>query len=386
MANQSNVLTFSPRETKHPLYNKLKEINSNTTKVKLRAKRSSSGKYILYLEQFHKGRRIRDYLELYIYGQKNTKGKDKETLKRAVAILHKKDSDYLEKKRGIHADKSKVEKGFVEYFEELVQTKYLKDKSWRHTLLYLKKFFKHDKPFYELDKKQFERFKEFLFNQERLKSNNTIHTYFAKVKAALNKAVDDDYIVKNPAKYISIPKQDTKREYLDLEELKILDKTACKSMDTKNAFLFSCFTGLRVSDLKHLTWNSVQKGYLYYRQEKTKNNERLKLSRRALKILEKQRAYQESQQKGLGDNRIFLLISDNHSNHHIKTWVKEAGILKNITWHSGRHTFATLNLTYGNDIYTTSKLLGHKDVKVTQIYAKLIDSKKDAAVDNLPDW
>ena len=61
-----------------------------------------------------------------------------------------------------------------------------------------------------------------------------------------------------------------------------------------------------------------------------------------------------------------------------------SGIEKNISFHTSRHTFATLSLTYDVDIYTVSKLLGHSDVRITQIYAKLIDKKKEEAIDKLP--
>jgi site-specific recombinase XerD len=64
--------------------------------------------------------------------------------------------------------------------------------------------------------------------------------------------------------------------------------------------------------------------------------------------------------------------------------IEQTDIQKKITFHCGRHTFATLCLTYDIDIFTVSKLLGHTDVKNTQIYAKLIDKKKDQAIDKLP--
>ena len=70
----------------------------------------------------------------------------------------------------------------------------------------------------------------------------------------------------------------------------------------------------------------------------------------------------------------------------LQRWVMRAGITKSITFHCARHTHATLLLTYGADIYTVSKLLGHKDVKTTQIYAKIVDQKKIDAVNNLQQY
>jgi site-specific recombinase XerD len=68
----------------------------------------------------------------------------------------------------------------------------------------------------------------------------------------------------------------------------------------------------------------------------------------------------------------------------LKQWVLKAGITKHITFHCARHTFATMLLTYGTDIYTASKLLGHKEIRTTQIYAKIVDAKKEDAVNALP--
>ncbi len=151
------------------------------------------------------------------------------------------------------------------------------------------------------------------------------------------------------------------------------------SEQTKRAFLFTCFTGLRVSDIKRLTWENIQSGYLDFRQQKTKGIERIKLSKSALEIIESQKG-----ERTAPAGKVFDIISAYSTNDHIRQWARDAGINKNITWHCGRHTFATLCLSAGNDIYTVSKLLGHKDVKVTQIYARLIDTKKDEAIDKLP--
>ena len=390
MPKQANILEFISGLPKHPIFKKLQEINSHTSRVKLRARKSSSGKFSFYLEEFpentkkkKKDNRKRTNLKLYYWGKENTKGKDKQSLEEATATLFERHNT-LRKKNGNIVDEKRNETSLIEYFETLVQKKYKTDKSWKHTLNYLKEFFKYDVPFYELAEKHCEEFRDYLLNHPKLNSRNTVHTYFAKVKACLNFAVKDNYIVKNPAQFLKVKKQETFREYLELEEMKLLDRTLCKSDQTKRAFLFTCFTGLRISDIKKLRWDEIRDNYLIYRSQKTDRVEKMKLHGRALKILAEQRAYQTEIRSF--SKKVFKLISDNHSGQQIKQWAKDAGINKKITWHSGRHTFATLNLTAGNDIFTTSKLLGHKDVKVTQIYAKLIDTKKDEAIDNLPDW
>jgi site-specific recombinase XerC len=207
--------------------------------------------------------------------------------------------------------------------------------------------------------------------------------YLAKLKAALNIAIKEKILTVNPAQDISIDKENTHTENLTIEEIRKLYESPCMSDQTKRAFIFSCFTGLRISDIKKLTWDEIRDNHLLYKSKKTKKYEKMKIHSRALKILEEQRVYQK--QNNPLSERVFKLVSDNHTNKHIKKWAIDAGLSKKVTWHVGRHTFATLNLTSGNDIFTTSKLLGHEDVKVTQIYAKLNDSKKDEAIDRLPD-
>ena len=175
---------------------------------------------------------------------------------------------------------------------------------------------------------------------------------------------------------IQIKKTQAKREFLTISELKRLRDSHLDQDEVKQAFFFSCFTGLRLADIKALNFYQIEEGYLSFTQRKTQGNERIKLNKTALSIIEKQKELKQ-------DGTIFDLPY-NISNI-IKKWVKENGINKKITFHCARHTFATMCLTAGNDIFTTSKLLGHKDVKVTQIYAKLIDKKKDEAVDRLPE-
>ncbi|NOZ46966.1 MAG: tyrosine-type recombinase/integrase [Chlorobi bacterium] len=90
--------------------------------------------------------------------------------------------------------------------------------------------------------------------------------------------------------------------------------------------------------------------------------------------------------KDLHEERVFkgLKYSAWH-NLKLQLWVMKAGISKTITFHCGRHTYATLQLTFGTDIYTVSKLLGHKELKTTQVYAKIINQKKVDAANAIPD-
>ena len=170
-----------------------------------------------------------------------------------------------------------------------------------------------------------------------------------------------------------VAKKDREREFLTTEEVKILMDTPIDYEIMKKAFIFSCFTGLRISDILKLTWFDIKEGendvrYVRTQMEKTKEFVTVPLSNEALKWLPV---------KGTTD-LVFenMPQSRNTRNKSIKNWVKASKIDKRITFHCARHTFATLMLSLGGDLYTTSKLLGHKNIATTEIYAKVIDQKK----------
>ena len=209
---------------------------------------------------------------------------------------------------------------------------------------------------------------------------NTAVVNFTIFKSSLSRAVKENIIPSNPARHLTIKKVDVDREFLTIEEMQKLKDTPCDDEAVKSAFFFSCFTGLRISDIEALTFDNIENGYLKFKQKKTNGIDRMKLHPEAMKIVDELRAFSNS-----NDARIFNLKSNPVVNKHLRHWVRDSGISKKITFHCARHTFATLCMTYDVDLYTVSKLLGHRDIKSTQIYAKLIDKKKDEAIDRLPE-
>lgn len=168
--------------------------------------------------------------------------------------------------------------------------------------------------------------------------------------------------------------------YLTLEELQRLTNAYCESKAVQTAFLFSCLTGLRRSDIERLTWGEVHTQgeftRIIFKQKKTGGLEYLDINAEAVALMGK---------RGTADAPVFAnFYSPSTTNRFIKEWCMRAGITKDITFHCGRHTFATLMLDLGTDIYTVSKLLGHRELKTTQIYAKVIDKNKQAAVSRIP--
>ena len=177
-------------------------------------------------------------------------------------------------------------------------------------------------------------------------------------------------------------KQDeTERAYLTLDEIKKLAATPCKYQFLKDAFLFSCLTGLRKSDIEKLTWGEVQKFGDYtrivFKQKKTKGQEYLDIAKQAEQYMGERSADDAKVFPGFKYTSWTLL--------ELRRWVLAAGITKDITFHAGRHTFAVIMLDLGTDIYTVSKLLGHREVATTQIYAKILDKNKQKAVSLIPD-
>ena len=216
-------------------------------------------------------------------------------------------------------------------------------------------------------------------------SQNTASTYFSIFKAALKQAFIDGYLtIDLSAKAKNIPSQESRREHLTEDELNTLAATECDRPVMKRAALFSALTGLRHCDIQKLRWSEIQKDGDNYRlnftQQKTKGVEYMPISEQAYKLCGEPQAPERLVFEDLPDPAWI--------SKPLERWIKAAGITRRITFHCFRHTYATLQLAGGTDIYTVSKMLGHTNVKTTQIYAKVVDEKKEKAaavikIDNL---
>lgn len=358
--------------------------------VRLRERILADGTKSLYLDIWFNGKRSYEFLKLYIIKPKNSKDRDinKQTKQLAEDIRAKRQLEIQNNSYGFTSDFVK-DTNFIEYFKSLIEKKKASIGNygnWSSTLKHIDKFCGSQITFRDIDVKFVEDFKYYLENTAKTKSNkllskNSQVSYFNKFRASMNKAFEDRLISDNPAKRVkAIKAEETHREYLTLDELKDLVKKDCRYPVLKRAFLFSCLTGMRWSDINKMTWSEVRKHNdtyrIVFRQKKTKGQEYLDISNQALDYLEK---------RGLPDDRVFagLKYSDWY-NLELQRWMMKSGITKNITFHCARHTFAVLQLDMGTDIYTVSKLLGHADLKTTQVYAKIVDQKKREAVNKIP--
>jgi integrase len=195
----------------------------------------------------------------------------------------------------------------------------------------------------------------------------------------------DRIIPRNPAEGIkAISNTETDKVYLIPSEIQSMANTHLGGelgAVVKQAFLFACFTGLRISDLKSIAWGDVSREPLQInkRQEKTARKVFVPLHPVAWRIIN----------DGEIHNHKALLFpaltkSKTNTNQYLKDWAKKARVEKAIGWHTARHTFAVLSLESGAEIYTVSKLLGHTNLKTTQVYAKATDKMKREAVNALP--
>ena len=374
------------------------------TKVKLREKKISRNRQSLYLDFYtaiphpETGEPTRrEFLGLYLFDKaKNPidKQHNKETLQLAEQIRQKREN-HLNKPEvytGYEKEQLKIrergEQNFVEYFKTLAnKRKASNHDNWVSALNYIEAFTNGTLKFADLNEMFIEDFKEYLLSTKSKKSDkttlsqNSAVSYFNKVKAALKQAYKDGILQTDlNAKISPIKAAETRREYLTIEELNKLVKTPCNNDLLKRAALFSALTGLRFSDIQKMVWGELEyikgQGYfLNFSQKKTNGIEYHPISEQAVSLLN---------EKGEPTAKVFegLEYSAYH-NKHLFQWIGAAGITKDITFHCFRHTFATLQLFNGTDIYTVSKMLGHKDLKTTQIYAKIVDETKRKAADKI---
>jgi integrase len=373
-------------------------------KVSLRQKPISKGRKSLYLDFYpaiphpETGEPTRrEFLGFYLYDKAKTpvdKQHNIETHKIAESIRQQRENSLNKPEiySGYEKEQLKIkengEQNFVEYFEQLAnKRKTSNHDNWMSALNYIRDFTTGKWRFADLSQKTLEEFKEFLLTAKSKRSDkttlsqNSAVSYFNKVKAALKQAFKDGLLQTDlNSKIQPIKPAETRREYLTIEELNRLIKTPCNNDLLKRAALFSALTGLRFSDIQKLLWGEIeyiegQGYYLNFSQQKTKGVEVLPISQQAYNLLGVKRKLKE---------KVFdILTYSAYENKHLYQWIGAAGIAKNITFHCFRHTFATLQLYSGTDIYTVSKMLGHKDLKTTQVYAKVVNEAKRKAADNI---
>ena len=372
--------------------------------VKLREKKLKNGQVSFYLDIYHNKRRWYEFLEIHIQkGKLLQEDKDKKRL--AQEIRAKREHELIVDDNGL-IDKRKKQACLIQFFEHYMQDGH--NLTVNQGMLYQLKLFTDNKafPFSKLSPYWFKEVEKFLLGRV---SNNSAQRYINSLVSVINEAVRRKIITSNP--YYDIPPsqklkiQEVFRNAFTIEQLQHLANTPCDiNPQIKQAYFFSCFTGLRWSDINPLRWDEIivkeiegqQQWFLYFEQEKTKGIEYLPLSNNAIDILkERKREHKELQTNTTENPYVFPSLKEEANmnikyqsvRRALKKWAKAAGIdEKKLHFHSGRHTFATnvLESSPEGDLYTVSKLLGHKSIQSTQVYAKVRDKRKLAAVKALP--
>jgi len=312
-------------------------------------------------------------LSLYLVGERQT---DRETKRRAEAIslarrkeLNQGEGDPGERRR----------ESFVQFVRDIANTKSGNTKkSWLSAAKHLRDCFPGGLSFGKVNRRNLEDFRKYLL--EKLGQPSSAALYLGHVKAAVNVAVEENILPFDPSRKVKIKSRRRLPVHFTLDELRKLQETSCRNKEVKTAFLFSAFSGLRISDIEGLKWVDVNfvGRYIEFVQKKTGRPERLPLGAQARKLLK------EQQRSGDTGGHVFSLPHRSTINDVLKAWARDAGIEKNISYHKARHSFAVLATRFGVDLFVLSRLLGHSSVAITQLYAQVVDEQKKKAVEKLP--
>jgi integrase len=352
--------------------------------VKLRRRKLKSSKnkscYSFYLDIYSNGQRETQTINHLILDENAPKEERNEIIRQAEQVARVKEGELFNEEYNMPS-KNNQKIDFISYFTWLKDGKKetKTQESWNNTLNYLKLYFKGGILFNQLKEERLVGFIKYL--QREGLSNNSVVTYFQKVKAALNQAVKEKKIYINPAHNIqSIKKIETEKVNLSIEELQLIMKTKFYNESVKRAFLFSCYTGLRISDIKKLQWGDIKKDgkkmAANISQQKTGEFIYQPLNETAIELMGKPKNDKEY---------IFnLSVHSKSINRVLDKLIKAAEIKKKITFHCARHTNAVQMVTAGIDIFVVSKMLGHRDIKSTMVYAKVANELKEKAANSIP--
>lgn len=370
--------------------------------ISLKKKKLQNGKFSLYLEYYKgsssnaEGKRVHlrdfEYLKLYPHQEPKTAAEKKENkeielLSEQIFSIRK--AEYFQGKFDIK-NSAKSKRRFIDFFIEKTEEKIDSPKNygnWTATLIHLKKCISPNLLFEEIDENFIKQVRNYFDKEAKTKSatllsQNSKYSYFNKFKACLRAAFDEGYLSINyVSKAKSFEQAESQREYLTHTELQSLAQTDCKYDVLKRAFIFSCLSGLRWSDINSMTWSEVRDedngvSRVNFRQEKTDGVEYLYISEQARSLLGERQSPSDRVFIGLKYSAVY--------NNEIVRWCNRAGISKHITFHSARHSNAVLLLENGADIYTVSKRLGHREIRTTAIYAKIVDQKMKEAANLIP--
>lgn len=372
-------------------------------KVKLLKKTISGNRKSLYLDFYpailhpEKGKPTRrEFLKMYLFDKPKNfidKQHNNETVQIAEQIRQKRENQinkpeiYTGYEKEQLEIKERGEQNFVEYFKILTdKRKATNYDNWASAYKYLEAFTKGNLRFADLNEKFCNEFKEYLLTTKSNKSikvnlaQNSAGSYFSKLKAALKQAYKDGYLFSDlDAKINCIKTKDTIKQTLTIEELNKLAKAECKHPLLKKFVLFSALTGIPYKEMQNLNWSQVETSVTFgyrvkMRRQKSKRGYYINISKQAYNLMGEQKEQTD---------KVFEGINDNYRYKYFQKWLVEVGIQKKMTFHDLRHTYGSLQIDSGTDIYTLQGNMGHSTIQQTMKYGKISDPRKRKAADNI---
>jgi len=345
--------------------------------VKVRVKRGK-----LYLDIYQGG--VRKWEKLGLVLTKD-KAQNKEIMRLAEICRSKRETQFLTSAWDIN-DPIAGKMSLIKFMEDYSKTYKIKSKNVVDCCIkQLKKYGGAGIQLVQITPKWVEGFQDFLKANEDI-SLGTAAFYARILRSALNKAVAKEMIIKNPANFVQkIKAPEPEMLFLQFSEVKALAQITFDDpygAEVRRAFLFSCYTGLRISDLEALTWAKINTNpwQIQKNQEKTQQQIYVPLHKDAQALI-------NDDKKHLPDELVFNFSTHNRrtSYYYLEDWAKKADLNKAIGWHTARRTFATMALENGADLLTVAKLLGHTNLKHVTKYAKVTDRLRVDAINALPE-
>lgn len=377
--------------------------NSKTDNPKLGCKMLSDGRgslFLLYNYGYNgatgKSLRTKEFLKLYLESDPRTpldRQQNKETFELAQKIKKERGQELLENREGYRIRQKGV--NLFVYFANFIEQSNVADKHvLEGALRNFKDFIKETYPQFanriepkNLSKPMMRGFAHYI---EDTHTGEGIRTYWQRFKRLINYAVSQKVIKESPCLGIKVANTSDilGKDILSREELIRLFQTHYnKESDTiRRGFALTCFTGIRHCDLAKLTWGAVDytNKTLSFRQSKVLHDS--SVSGVVTPLNDNLLAIIGEKPEGAKDTDLIFpnFPSIEASNKALRHWTKRAGIDKHITWHCGRHTFATQMLSNGANVKVVSELLGHSSLKITTKYLRAVDDLKKAAINSLP--
>ena len=356
--------------------------------VKLRKRKYPKKGERFYLDIYiNEQNRTSQFLDIWLY-HADTKVERKYKQELANQIRNRVEQDNESKKYRDILPKFKKETNFLDY-ADVYCTKY-KNKDIKKVTSAIKHFrtflkttnYKNVLPFNCFGEALAYDFIDYLKKDSGLTAS-TPGSYLEKLTRIIKSAMRERYMLNNPFEYLSkkgLNKDGIPKNVLNNQELEILFKTDCSNIGVRKAFIIACYTGMGEAELRELKWEQID--FINKKLSYTRNKTGNKATNHLHPMIERQLLGLDKSKKNVFNTE--LPSSTNGINKVLKTWVKNAGIHKKITFYCARHTFGTSVCRVSGNQKVVAQAMGHKSTRFTDRYTKLVEEEHIKAVESLP--